>query len=195
MLPADTSHVGGVLLNVARDAIAREFGHSASADESAPWLAELRATFVTLKLNAMLRGCIGSIEVHRSLLADLRHNAVGAAFYDPRFPRLRVDEFAATVIEVSLLTPLQRLEVFATEADAIEQLVPHRDGVVLELGSRRATFLPQVWESLPEPRRFLAELKHKAGLAPNFWSRELRLSSYRVEKWSEADTVGAGALP
>ena len=156
MLPAETSHIGGVLLPIARAAIARELGHAAAADESAPWLGARFATFVTLKQDGMLRGCIGSIKAHRSLLVDVTHNALGAAFHDPRFPRLRADEFASTVIEVSLLTPTQPMARTATEAEAIAELVPHRDGVVLELGSRRATFVPQVWESLPEPRHFLA---------------------------------------
>jgi AmmeMemoRadiSam system protein A len=195
MLPAESSRIGGVLLPIARCAIARKLGRAASADESAPWLAEPHATFVTLKLQGRLRGCIGSIEVQRSLLADLTHNAVGAAFRDPRFGGLRDDELDATVIEVSLLTPPQALVALATEAEAIAQLVPYRDGVILELGTRSATFLPQVWESLPEPRDFLAELKQKAGLDPGYWSRELKVSRYGVQKWSEAEPARARALP
>lgn len=189
MLPPDSAVVGEILLPIARNAIARELGRLDHADESALWLAERHATFVTLKLNGMLRGCIGSVEVRRSLLEDLTHNAVAAAFHDPRFPRLRDGEFDTTVVEVSVLTPPQELGTFRTEAEAIAQLVPHRDGVILELGSRRATFLPQVWESLPEPKSFFAELKQKAGLAASFWSPDLRLSRYQVQKWSEADTL------
>jgi AmmeMemoRadiSam system protein A len=195
MLPAESSRIGEVLLPIARGAIARKLGRAASADESAPWLAEPHATFVTLTLKGRLRGCIGSIEVQRSLLADLTHNAVGAAFKDPRFGSLRDDELDATVIEVSLLTSPQALGALAAEAEAIALLVPYRDGVILELGNRSATFLPQVWKSLPEPRDFLAELKQKAGLAPSYWSRELRVSRYTIQKWSESDTVRAGALP
>jgi AmmeMemoRadiSam system protein A len=195
MLPAESSRIGEVLLPIARCAIARKLGRAASANESAPWLAEPHATFVTLGLKGRLRGCIGSIEVERSLLADLKHNALGAAFRDPRFGTLRDDELDATVIEVSLLTPPQTLGALTTEAEVIAQLVPHRDGVILELGNRSATFLPQVWESLPEPRHFLAELKQKAGLAPDYWSRELKVSRYGVQKWSEAEPARARALP
>jgi AmmeMemoRadiSam system protein A len=194
MLPAETSRIGGILLPVARAAIARALGHEAAADESAPWLAEPGATFITLRQDGMLRGCVGSIEARRSLLEDVKHNATAAALHDSRFPPLRGDELAGTTIEVSLLTTPQPLPPVATEAGLIAQLVPHRDGVVLELGSHCATFLPQVWESLPEPRLFLAELKQKAGLARNFWSHKLRVSLYQVQKWSEDETAGAGAL-
>jgi AMMECR1 domain-containing protein len=98
-----------------------------------------------------------------------------------------------TVIEVSLLTPPQALAATATEAELIAQLVPRLDGVVIELGSKRATFLPQVWESLPDPREFLAELKMKAELPPDLWSRDLRVSRYRVQKWSEEDLIGVAS--
>jgi AmmeMemoRadiSam system protein A len=173
-------------LPIARAAIGREFGAGGNAERSAPWLAEPGATFVTLRLGEELRGCIGSIVASRSLLADLEHNAVGAAFHDPRFPPLSAAEFARVTVEVSLLTVPERLPAAASEADLISRLTPHTDGVILEFAGRRATFLPQVWESLPEPRAFLAELKQKAGLPRDFWSHELRASRYRVQKWSEA---------
>jgi AmmeMemoRadiSam system protein A len=196
MLPADTSRIGDVLLAIARAAIARElqlplYAGKTAADETAPWLCEPHATFVTLRQGDALRGCIGSVDAERSLLADLQHNAAAAAFRDPRFAPLRVEEFAATTIEVSLLTPPVALTSANSEASAIAQLVPRRDGVILEYGLRRATFLPQVWESLPEPRQFLAELKQKAGLARSFWSSAIRVSRYGVSKWSEAETAGA----
>jgi AmmeMemoRadiSam system protein A len=192
-LPSDGSIVGGVLLPIARAAIARELGVvAAAADVSAAWLAEPHATFVTLRLDRALRGCIGSIEARQSLLLDVKANAVGAAFRDPRFPRLRRDEFAGLQIEVSLLSTPERLPAAATEAEMIGRLTPGTDGVILELGARRATFLPQVWESLPEPRDFLAELKQKAGLQEDFWSADLRVSRYTVSKWSEAMAPATG---
>jgi AmmeMemoRadiSam system protein A len=192
MLPAESNQVGETVLPIARAAIAKALGLAASADESAPWLSEHHACFVTLRKNGDLRGCVGSIEARRSLLEDIKCNAEGAALRDSRFPRLRDHELAGTVIEVSLLTPPQVLAPAATEAELIAQLVLQLDGLVIELGSRRATFLPQVWESLPDPREFLAELKLKAELPPNYWSRDLRVSRYRVQKWSEEDLIGVG---
>jgi AmmeMemoRadiSam system protein A len=191
MLPVESHRVGETLLAIARAAITRALGLQASADEAEPWLAEHHACFVTLRKNGMLRGCVGSVEASRSLLEDIKRNAVAAALHDSRFPPLRKHELAGTVIEVSLLTPPQALASAASEAELIAQLEPPLDGVVIELDSKRATFLPQVWESLPEPREFLAELKLKAELPPDFWSRDLRVSRYRVQKWSEEDLIGA----
>jgi AmmeMemoRadiSam system protein A len=193
MLPLESHQIGETLLPIARAAIADALGLQASADETVPWLAEHHACFVTLRKSGRLRGCVGSIDASRSLLEDIKRNAVGAALHDSRFARLRDHELAATVIEVSLLTPPQALAPVASEAELIAQLVPHVDGVVIELDLKRATFLPQVWESLPEPREFLAELKLKAELPPGFWSRELRVSRYRVQKWSEEDLIGVGS--
>jgi AmmeMemoRadiSam system protein A len=133
-----------------------------------------------------LRGCIGSLEPRRTLLADVRANAVAAAFRDPRFPPLTAREFVATSVEVSLLSQSERVAV-VNEADLLARLRPGVDGIVLEYGPRRATFLPQVWESLPEPRQFLAALKKKAGLAADFWSPDLRVARYSVSKWKESD--------
>jgi AmmeMemoRadiSam system protein A len=112
-------------------------------------------------------------------------NASAAAFRDPRFPPLTPEELVHTRIEVSLLSPLEPIG-FVDERDALARLCPGTDGVVLECGGRRGTFLPQVWNSLPEPAAFLAELKRKAGLPADFWDSSLRLYRYRVEKWSEA---------
>jgi hypothetical protein len=193
MLPIESREIGETLLPIARAAIAEALGLSASADETAPWLTEYHACFVTLRKNGNLRGCVGSIDACRSMLEDVKRNAAGAALHDSRFARLRKPELAETVIEVSLLTPPQALARAASEAELIAQLVQQLDGVVIELDSKRATFLPQVWESLPEPREFLAELKLKAGLPPDFWSRDLRVSRYRVQKWSEEDLIRVGS--
>jgi AmmeMemoRadiSam system protein A len=193
MLPIESREIGENLLPIARAAIAEALGLPSSADETAPWLTEYHACFVTLRRNGNLRGCVGSIDACRSLLEDIKRNAVGAALHDSRFARLRDHELAETVIEVSLLTPPLAFAPAATEAELIAQLIPNLDGVVIELDSKRATFLPQVWESLPEPREFLAELKLKAGLPPDFWSHDLRVARYRVQKWSEQDLVGVGS--
>jgi len=145
---------------------------------------EMRASFVTLTLNGHLRGCIGSLEARRPLFEDVAQNAVAAAFHDPRFAPLTAAEWAQTKIEVSLLSPMQPMS-FTNETDALAQLRPKVDGVVLIYRQQRATFLPQVWEQFADATRFIAALKQKAGLAADFWSDEIKLSRYTVTKWKE----------
>ena len=177
---------GATLLAIARAAISTALGRAQSAREDAPWLREAGASFVTLTQNGQLRGCIGSLEARRALLADVKANAVAAATQDPRFPALTASELAQTEVEVSLLSPLQPM-TFASEAQALAQLRPGIDGVLFEYGQHRSTFLPQVWEQLPDAAQFMAHLKHKAGLAPNFWADGVRLQRYTVSKWKEKD--------
>ncbi len=179
-----TDERGAILLAIARTAIGSAFGIPAQADESAPWLAEPGATFVTLTQDGALRGCIGSLEAHRPLLEDLKANARAAAFRDTRFAPLEENEFEHTRVEVSLLSPLHPL-AFRDEQEALAQLRPGIDGVVLEYGYQRGTFLPQVWEQLPRPESFLAHLKAKAGLPADFWAEGVKLYRYTVEKWKE----------
>ncbi|HEY3328167.1 MAG TPA: AmmeMemoRadiSam system protein B [Novimethylophilus sp.] len=175
---------GEVLLALARNAITQNFGLPVKPVDQADWLNEPGATFVTLMQHGELRGCMGSLEIHRSLRDDVQFNAVAAALRDPRFPPLAEDEVAITHVEVSLLSPQQPIH-FSDEADALAQLRPHIDGVVFEYGRYRSTFLPQVWEQLPQPRQFMAHLKRKAGLPQNFWSPDVKLYRYTVEKWKE----------
>lgn len=177
---------GPVLCGLARAAIAADLGGPPVAlpDPLPDWLAAPGATFVTLRLDDALRGCIGTLEARLPLHQDVRDNARSAAFADPRFPPLGHDEQAGLAVEISLLTPPERLDV-RSEADARAILVPGRDGVVLRHGGRRATFLPQVWDQLPDPAAFLARLKEKAGLAASFWHPDLALERYRVEKLTE----------
>ncbi len=179
---------GKLLIALARATISGQFGLNCSVRDEAPVLQRPGATFVTLKRNGQLRGCIGSLSVHRSLIDDVRANARAAAFQDPRFKPLSFEELSSIRIEVSLLSAMKPM-TFRDEADALSQLRPGVDGVVLESGSNRGTFLPQVWENLPEPRSFLTELKRKAGLAPDFWDAGVRLSRYTVTKWSEPETM------
>jgi AmmeMemoRadiSam system protein A len=176
---------GIILLRLARAAIAAELGFVSHDYPRSDWLEQPGATFVTLTLDGRLRGCIGSLEAHRPLIDDVRHNAVAAAFRDPRFMPLSETEFADTVIEVSLLSAPEAIS-FSSEADALGQLQRGRDGVILEYGRHRATYLPQVWAHLPDPKSFLEELKVKAGLPEDFWSDDIRLSRYSVQKFSEA---------
>ncbi len=180
---------GAVLLAIARAAISNALGVPATADERTPWLTEPGACFVTLTRHGDLRGCIGSLAAHRSLLTDLKSNAVSAAFHDPRFTPLSANELASTRIEVSLLTPAHAI-VFRDESDALSQLKPGADGVIFEYGRYRSTFLPQVWEQLPEPRQFMAHLKRKAGLPDDFWDEGIKLSRYAVVKYAENPAAG-----
>jgi uncharacterized protein len=159
-----------------------------TADESAPWLAEHGACFVTLTQYGELRGCIGSLQPHRPLLADVKNNAVSAAMRDPRFTPLTIEELDITTVEVSLLSPTSEMAV-RDEADALAQLRPNVDGIIFEYGNYRSTFLPQVWESLALPRDFLAMLRRKAGLPDDFWEEGVKLSRYTVTKWSEPEKL------
>lgn len=175
---------GASLLKLARAEIASKLGQPAATPVKAAWLQEPGASFVTLTRQGELRGCIGTLEAHRPLGVDVRENAVAAAFRDPRFMPLSRDEFDAIRVEVSLLSPSESLAV-ADEATALAALRPHVDGVVFAYRHFRSTFLPQVWEQLPEPAEFLAQLKRKAGLPADFWADEVRLSRYTVSKWKE----------
>jgi len=182
-LPQDAGHV---LLPLARAAIATQLGLNHSASEDLPWLNMSGACFVTLTLGSRLRGCIGTLRAHRALVEDVKANAVAAAFRDPRFPPLAAGEFSSVALEISVLSALEPLR-FSDEPDALRQLRAGVDGVVFEYGHHTGTFLPQVWEDFKEPSDFLAHLKYKAGLPPDFWDEEVRLLRYTVHKWREGD--------
>ncbi len=177
---------GAILLPIARSAIAKELGISFFALETGTWLEKPGACFVTLTQDGRLRGCIGSLQPHQTLLSDLKKNAVSAAFHDPRFDPLTKPELPQTTIEISLLDDAKAIE-FRNEADAISRLRPGQDGVIFEFSRHRSTFLPQVWEQLPEPDQFMAHLKRKAGLPKDFWHPEIRLARYSVRKYSETE--------
>lgn len=143
------------------------------------------ASFVTLTMGGELRGCIGSIEPRRPLALDVQENAIAAAFHDPRFPPLNRRELDRTHIEISVLTPPQPLE-YEGPADLLAKLRPQVDGVIIERGWHRATFLPQVWEKLPDPHEFLAHLCLKAGLPADDYRRPgLQVYTYQVESFEE----------
>ena len=179
---------GGVLLPIARATISAALGCVQQADERAIWLQEQGACFVTLTQDGELRGCIGTLEAHRTLLQDVIANAQAAAFRDPRFPALTAAELDKTQVEISLLSAMQPMQ-FSSERDALAQLQPNVHGVVFEFGSHRSTFLPQVWEQLPNVVEFMSHLKYNAGLPADFWAEEVRLSSYTVSKWKENDVL------
>ena len=180
---------GQVLVRLARQTIARKLGRQvAEVDESSLAIAPLQAghgTFVTLHLAGELRGCIGNLTASESVVDGVRRNANNAAFHDPRFAPLTIGELDAVEIEVSILTDPQPLEYEGPE-DLLARLRPGIDGVIIKKGFASATFLPQVWEQLPESRDFLAYLCRKAGLASDAWLHaDLKVSTYQVQYFSE----------
>jgi AmmeMemoRadiSam system protein A len=185
-----TSERGRTLLRIARASLAEALGFGKAPDGGPegcygdPWLREPGATFVTLRRRGELRGCVGSILAYRPLFEDVWRNARASAFHDTRFPPVEPAELAEIGVELSLLSPPEPLPC-AGEAEALRLLRPGVDGVIFECEEHRGTFLPQVWEQLPDPRDFLDRLRHKAGLRPGYWPPEVRLSRYTVLKWGE----------
>jgi uncharacterized protein len=145
-----------------------------------PALKVHRASFVTLLKNGDLRGCIGSLRATRPLALDIVRNAYAAAFHDPRFEKVSATEFHALHIHISILSEPEAL-TFSSESELVDQLRPGIDGLIIEDRNRRGTFLPSVWESIPEPRNFLNQLKRKAGLPENHWSEHIRVARYSTE--------------
>jgi AmmeMemoRadiSam system protein A len=182
--------LGIAVLTLARSAIAERLGLSALEAMTHASLEQPSATFVTLMQAGKLRGCVGSLHRRRTLRDDVRANAVAAAFRDPRFAPLDASELAHTSLEVSLLTPEERIEV-ASEEELIARLRPGVDGVIIEFGRHHATLLPQVWEQLQDPRNFLAALKLKAGLPEDFWSSGMLVSRYAVTTWKDQEAAPA----
>lgn len=178
---------GPTLLAIARAAIADQLGEPVPHYEAASWTQEPGATFVTLQLNGELRGCVGSLSAKKPIREDVEANARAAAFHDSRFKPLSRREYPGIEIEVSLLSPMEKL-AFESQQHLLTLLRPGVDGLVLEYGWQRGTFLPQVWEQLPNPDTFLAHLKQKSGLPADFWSEGIRISRYTVEKWREHES-------
>jgi MEMO1 family protein len=180
---------GKTLLGIARGSIDSQFSASRPPQTgSAAWLGQAGATFVTLLRAGALRGCVGSLQAARPLGEDVADNALGAAFRDPRFAPLGAEEWPLCSVEVSLLSAARRI-AFTGEDQLLALIRAGEDGLILEAGGRRATFLPQVWESITDTRRFLAELKRKAGLPPTIPLTRCQVWRYRVIKW-KAQTEG-----
>ncbi|MGD2145154.1 MAG: AmmeMemoRadiSam system protein A [Anaerolineae bacterium] len=143
------------------------------------------ASFVTLNEAGNLRGCVGSLEARRPLVLDVQENGLGAAFRDPRFAPVRLEEVPGLHIEVSVLSEPRRLAYGSTQ-ELLDNIRPGVDGVVIEKDWHRATFLPQVWEKLPEKDQFMERLCLKAGLPADAYRRgDLDVFTYQVEKFSE----------
>lgn len=177
-----------LLLALARQAIASRFTGEEPPLPDASNLRRPAASFVTLKKDGMLRGCIGNLQAVDSLAGSVRRNALAAAFDDNRFSPLMAEELAAVEIEISLLTEATKLD-YVDAGDLCRKLRPGIDGVILRAGSCGATFLPQVWEQLPAVEPFLSHLCLKAGLAADFWRRgQPEISIYQVECFTEEAT-------
>ena len=197
-------YAGPVLTGLARNAIATTLGlkdrvspnvqenlvpdvHKPPlGSENEPWLSEKGASFVTLRIGGDLRGCIGSLVAYQPLKDDVRQNARAAAFEDPRFYPLSVREFEQVHIEVSVLSAPEPMP-FSGREDALAKLRPGVDGVILSAGRHRATFLPQVWDELPDKEEFISHLLMKAGLPPTFWDDSVRIERYTVTAFEEPE--------
>jgi len=149
-------------------------------------LKENRGCFVTLHKDGALRGCIGTIEAVMPLAAGVEENALNAAFRDPRFSSLEEKELKNTNIEISVLTVPQELS-FKDKNDLKKKLKKGVHGVILSSGRQKATFLPQVWEQLPEVEKFLEHLCMKVGMDKNCWkNKTTRVQTYEAEFFSES---------
>ncbi len=177
------------LLQLARDSISHGLEHgralSPDADDYDEDLRQQRATFVTLHKHDQLRGCIGTLNAYQSIIDDVAEHAFAAAFRDPRFPPLSADEAAELELHISVLSIPEEIQ-FSSEQDLLEQIIPGEDGLILEDAGRKGTFLPSVWEQLPDKTMFLAHLKQKAGLPANYWSDTLRVWRYRANSFSDS---------
>lgn len=172
------------LLSIARQSIKHGLQYKQplkiKVQDYATELQQLGACFVTLKLNGQLRGCIGSLQAQRPLIEDVAQNAFASAFQDPRFGPVSKAEEPELAISISVLTAPELLS-FSSEQDLLEQLQPYKDGLILIDAGHKGTFLPIVWESLPDPRQFLQQLKLKAGLPKNHWSNTIQFMRYRTQ--------------
>lgn len=184
-----TEEEGEYLISLARRTIEKELLNRETSGDPGPVpsekFKEKRGTFVTLTIDGQLRGCIGHIVPQESLLEGVRVNAVNAAFQDPRFPSLSKEELGKIKVEVSILTDPRPLE-YRDALDLLDKLRPGVDGVIIKKGYHQATFLPQVWEQLPDKKEFLTHLCLKAGLNGDEWERgDLEVLTYQVQAFEE----------
>jgi AmmeMemoRadiSam system protein A len=175
---------GRALARYARAAICAGLGGSAAVPPRGDVFDAPGASFVTLRWADELQGCMGVIEARRGLADDVRQHALAAALDDPRARPLGLAEVDQLDVEVSLLSPLERVPC-TDAASAAAALRPGVDGVVFSAGGRRSTYLPQVWDDLPDAREFLRKLRGKAGLPADYWSADVVLQRYTVQKWSD----------
>lgn len=150
--------------------------------EYPPALQAVRASFVTIELDGKLRGCMGTLRGTLPLVTDVVRNAYNAAFGDPRFSPVTAEELVQLDISVSVLSPPSAMN-FQSESDLVSQLRPNIDGLILQDGDHRGTFLPAVWKSLPDPAQFVRHLKRKAGLREDHWSSSIQVARYTTESF------------
>jgi AmmeMemoRadiSam system protein A len=190
-----TPEQGGLLVKLARVTLMQKFGRKLAPLEAeglrtalkAPCFQARGGTFVTLKHQGQLRGCIGSLSASETLAEDVRRNAVNAAFHDPRFSPLTENQLEQIAIEVSVLTEPRPLS-FGDAQDLLRRLRPNVDGVIIRQGYASATFLPQVWEQLPKKEDFLDHLCLKAGLPREAWKQgRIEVSTYQVQYFEEPE--------
>jgi AmmeMemoRadiSam system protein A len=188
-----TSKQGKLLVQLARQTIGEKLGRPQSAAAAADLEQQLnddifqahRACFVTLTIADRLRGCIGSLAAVEPLTVNIEKNAINAAFHDPRFKPLSAAEFEQAAIEISVLSEPRTLE-YSGRQDLLRKLRPGVDGVIIRKDNASATFLPQVWEQLPEPHQFMTHLCTKAGLSPRAWQdSDLEVKTYQVQYFKE----------
>jgi AmmeMemoRadiSam system protein A len=179
----------GLCLKIARQALESAINHRSLPEidlETLPLpLQEEMASFVTLTIEGRLRGCIGTLQAYQPLANDVQEHAVAAGLQDFRFPNVQPDELDLIEIEVSVLSPQQPLD-YDNPEDLVRKLRPDVDGVVLQDGFQKATFLPQVWEKLPDPDQFLSQLCMKMGAPPDLWRKKsLKVFTYQVQEFHE----------
>ena len=177
------------LLDIAEDAILAGLEGRRPSPPAAP--SEARGVFVTLHIDGELNGCIGTLEPDEPLAAAVARRAWDAAFADPRLPRLRPADWERLTIEISVLSPLERLDVHSLD-ELVDVIEPGVDGLLITAGFRRGTFLPAVWEQLPEPRTFVDQLWRKAGLVPGTWPEDLVVERYRTQSFGRAPRKSTG---
>jgi AmmeMemoRadiSam system protein A len=180
---------GNYLVTVARETIKNRLNKAEQSPIHGKDLPEKfqeqLGTFVTITIDGNLRGCIGHIIPQETVIEGIQENAINAAFRDPRFPPLTGEEFDRIEIEISILTAPQELD-YSDPEDLLRKLRPGKDGVIIKKGYREATFLPQVWDQLPDKEEFLTHLCMKAGLSHDSWRKEkLQVSTYQVQAFEE----------
>ncbi len=190
MVPMSCTELGKEDRAILKEVAHQSIGHGLiaaeplfpSLEEMSGVLIEPGASFVTLTIQGVLRGCIGTLEAEKPLVLDVAENAFSAAFRDPRFERLDAADWPRCDLEISILSQPEPLFV-ASEAELLSKLRPGVDGLILRWQHHRATFLPSVWESLSKPADFVAALKQKAGLTPQFWHPDIRVFIYQALKF------------
>ena len=179
-------NAGNILLPLARHAIAHALGRQpAPAAARATWLSEPGASYVTIMHASRLRGRTGTLKPQRPLGADVAANAIQAALRDPCFSPMTLVDLDSAVIEVAVLSDFESI-ANPDERTALARLRVGVDGVIFSYGRHHSTFLPEVWAQYADPAEFLAYLKYKAGLPPDFWDADVRLQRYTVARWIES---------